>query len=161
MLLLLLPALHMQAQNPFGFYSDYYTYLNVYSMLQKNENFNVITCIEDSLIETTQGEMSGSYAFNDSILYKIYLHREYKNMKNAEKGYKECMDYFVSTGAVVVDLYEDEEEKRVTGVRYGKVYRLVLRKHELSVSMEHKWVNYAPKNTLDKIDRTELYDDEE
>jgi len=154
-------ANQVHAQNPM-FLSFDYPYKDVQKTLYKIEYLDILFEQDDTKIAARHGNMFATYYFDKGTLYNIELTKNYDRIKKAQEAYDGCMDYFLSTGAVPVEFYEDGKEKRVVATRSGKVYRLTLRKvdnENIDVSLASKFVNLAPLSTLEGPDFMELNDE--
>lgn len=151
------------AQNPM-FLSFDYPYKEVQKTLYKIEYLDILFEQDDTKIAARHGNMFATYFFEKGTLYNIELTKNYDKPKKAQEAYDGCMDYFLSTGAVPVDFYEDGKEKRVIATRNGKVYRLIMRKTDatnIDVTLSSKFVNLAPLSALEGPDFMELNDEGE
>lgn len=149
------------AQNPM-FLSFDYPYKEVQKTLYKIEYLDILFEQDDTKIAARHGNMFATYYFNQGTLYNIELTRNYNKPKKAQEAYDGCMDYFLSTGAVPVEFFDDGKEKRVVATRSGKVYRLQMKKvdaENIDVMLASKFVNLAPLSELHDVDFMELNDE--
>lgn len=132
-----------------------YPYSECLKAFQKNENIKIIDTIYNKLIKMNlSNELFYEYTFEKGTLYKARVCKEHATYRKALKTYESCIDYFLATGATLIDTVGCGREYRIIAIRNGKVYQLEISNTDVYLSC--KWVNLAPPETLEWPDELEL-----
>jgi len=152
--LLMTLGMGVKAQNLI-FLSFDFPFREVQRTLYNVENVQILFEQDDAKIAARHGTMYVTYLFNKGALYLIDINKNYNKQKIADEAYEGCMDYFLSVGAVPVEFFEDESEKRVIATKSGMVYRLGMHKNNetsIDVTLSYKVVGSAPIAELEGVD---------